>query len=770
MARNAKCVASALVLALGLWPASALAWKPYTHSYTGKQVLRDLDCASGRISFEGASYRVLPQVAAAICAHREAYQAGVIGPDGFPDLTYGQAVVHPANTGRWLAYLLAAAWAAQSSPTYPPADKERILAFTYGFLTHAAGDLWGHTFVNEFANGVFPSVQEVVADPAQNLPLAVRHIIVEGVVGDATPGFDGNPAERKSAPGGYGMTGGDRSTDATEGYRYDVPHAFLFATLVSPEAATPVFAQRGHYVEARGPLIGEFLELRDQLREFARDAGPVEQAAAEYDDRMNLLRSIQQTCVSSCLLGLFKNFRRCADELAKLELTLGDLSRKGLDALIDQERDRLANRVLRAYLKKWADNIDAGLRQWTHFGLATTQALFDAQTHREEQNEYCQELSIPEDAANEDLRKICEEHVAIRETVKRRSRDFIEHHGLKMLGLPEESVHVYEILQQQEQRLLEMLAAIASPLRPLAEDAVRLKARFDDLMNQAISDVLGVDIDALESMLRGPAAWMCARETEITVRGAKVKVALFEDGDRAKLDAYLGLDAASHTTAPGVPAGCGRLKDDAEFTPDAVPAIRNTILMGKLLLLEPAEVNRLLGVALGGGGLPGIATYGSGDNVMTTGFDVSEPWLRLIDGDHAWRSDGRPVFGPRLAEKTGGTGRFPIWESCVLRTAFRNLFRDWENPPGAPFLAHGDAASPDPANSGRICIETSVAVPIHLAPAAVPPPSPRRVPGRMLSSDAAPDPRVLRKYDANKNGVLDPEELAQLRTALTKER
>ena len=30
------------------------------------------------------------------------YNAGVIGPDGFPDLTMGQSVVHPEDTGRWL--------------------------------------------------------------------------------------------------------------------------------------------------------------------------------------------------------------------------------------------------------------------------------------------------------------------------------------------------------------------------------------------------------------------------------------------------------------------------------------------------------------------------------------------------------------------------------------------------------------------------------------------------------------------------------------------
>jgi len=770
MARHPKGIAVLLAFAVGVVPTTALAWKPFTHNYTGKQVLRRLNCAARTINIGGRVYRVIPEVAAAICAQRTAYNAGAVGPDGFPDLAYGQAVIHPVETGKWLTYLLAAAWSAQQDPAYAPEERQRILAFTYGFLTHAAGDVWGHTLVNEFAGGVFPSVQEVVTDPVGNLPLALRHAIVEAVVGDATPGFDGNPTERKAAPGGYGMGSGDRSTDASEGFLYDVPHKFLFRTLVSPGAPTPVPAARGGYVAARGPLVGEFLELRDHLREFAGGAGPAERAAAEYEERMARLRSIEQTCVTSSFFGFLKNFQRCVEELRQLGLDLVDLSGDGLKALIEGERDRLGRQVLGSYMAKWADAIDAGLAQWTGLGLATTQGLFDAQTHRQEQNAFCEELHVPEAGASEAARKACEDQVSIRETVKRRSSGFIGTHGVKMMGLPEETVRVLEILHEQEQRLLEVLALAGSPLRPLAENALILKERFDDLVNQAILDALGVDIEALSDMLRNPAPWMCRRQVDVTVRGVRVTVPLFADGDRAKLDAYLGLDASSHVVVPGVPQGCARFRDDVEFNPEAVGAIRNTILMGKLILLEPAELDRYLGAALGLAGLPAIRTYRSGDNIMTTSLGTSAPWLRLIDGDHAWRSDGRPIFEARSDEKTGGTGRFPIWESCVLRAAFRSAFEDWEN--GATrFPSLGDAASADPANPGHRCIEAQVAPPVtHSPPAPVTRPPALRVPGRMVASDTAPDARVLRKYDANGNGALDPDELARIRAALAKVR
>jgi hypothetical protein len=82
-------------------------------------------------------------------------------------------------------------------------------------------------------------------------------------------------------------------------------------------------------------------------------------------------------------------------------------------------------------------------------------------------------------------------------------------------------------------------------------------------------------------------------------------------------------------------------------------------------------------------------------------------WLRSIDGDHAWRAGGAPVFTAADREHAG-SGNFPLWESCSLRdAAFRRLFVDWEN--GAQnFPDLGDACTPDqasaaPAPGGSTC-------------------------------------------------------------------
>jgi hypothetical protein len=147
-----------------------------------------------------------------------------------------------------------------------------------------------------------------------------------------------------------------------------------------------------------------------------------------------------------------------------------------------------------------------------------------------------------------------------------------------------------------------------------------------------------------------------------------------------------------------------------------------------------------------------VKTYGTNStafpaNLMIDGLSPGssgatpfKTWLKSIDSDHAWRQDGLPVFcdaNPNLATndpidgtclrtapnpsrtdnrptkrfrlhptdtewENGGHGNFPIWESCLLRPAFRSLFTHWEN--GSFFASsnspqnfpdHGDLAIPD---------------------------------------------------------------------------
>lgn len=170
----------------------AYAWKPKTHIYLAEEALRDAldngkvtlrltDYRTGKVVGDLGEFEVDPQVLAAIRAAPQQYRAGVLGPDAYPDILTGQQIIHPeaaeavgagANgSNAWLSYLWRRGFIEGSSP--------QVRAFTVGYLTHAAGDVFAHTFVNHFAGGEFM----LTPDPTN----AMKHLVLEGYIGKRTP-------------------------------------------------------------------------------------------------------------------------------------------------------------------------------------------------------------------------------------------------------------------------------------------------------------------------------------------------------------------------------------------------------------------------------------------------------------------------------------------------------------------------------------------------------------------------------------------------------
>lgn len=174
--------------------APAYAWKPKTHIYLAEEVLRDAldngkvtiyqtDYHAGRIVGVLGEYPVDPAILAALRAAPQQFRAGVLGPDAYPDILTGQQVIHPeaahaldndsgaAGSNAWLSHLWRRGFVESGSP--------QVRAFTIGYLTHAAGDVFAHTFVNHFAGGEFA----LTPDPTN----AVKHLVLEGYIGKRTP-------------------------------------------------------------------------------------------------------------------------------------------------------------------------------------------------------------------------------------------------------------------------------------------------------------------------------------------------------------------------------------------------------------------------------------------------------------------------------------------------------------------------------------------------------------------------------------------------------
>ena len=178
---------------------NSLAWKPPTHIFLSEEVVKDAledgkvtlyvaDYREGRILGVVGEYEVDPKILELIkdANVETTFRAGNFGPDAYPDPVTGGMVIHAdykhlggPDTNDWLEYLWRRGYKGSRSP--------QIQAWVLGFMCHAAGDMYIHTFLNYFAGGVF-SLTEDGDNPA-------RHILLEGYI-----------AKRQNGPAHFNVT------------------------------------------------------------------------------------------------------------------------------------------------------------------------------------------------------------------------------------------------------------------------------------------------------------------------------------------------------------------------------------------------------------------------------------------------------------------------------------------------------------------------------------------------------------------------------------
>jgi hypothetical protein len=192
---------SLLFALVALSAPTASAWKPKTHIYIAKlaweDALRDGMVTINLLDDDGKTlagadgqprqlhYPVDAQVVEALRVNRAHYFAGIVGPDTYPDTMTGQMAIHPdvaralqdggltSNHGSdaWLRHL----WHRMENER-DPADRRKARAFVLGYLTHAAGDMFAHSFVNYYTGGPFEIPDN-----------GFRHTVLEGYIGERTP-------------------------------------------------------------------------------------------------------------------------------------------------------------------------------------------------------------------------------------------------------------------------------------------------------------------------------------------------------------------------------------------------------------------------------------------------------------------------------------------------------------------------------------------------------------------------------------------------------
>lgn len=226
---------------------SAYAIKVDTHIWAAQQVINELEAKNGYIDIELnngeiRSFRIDDEIKNSILANKGVFRMGSVGPDGLPDIFTGQYVVHPGQpddetgwqTDDWLKFLLAS----KNQKLFTPKDEKvsdpnfscsdgydkngnltgfceqpvgdqpmtaAQRAFVYGYLNHAAVDVFTHTYVNTYSGGIFSlsdgaSIFDSTVEEVRHLELEKYIASYQPPIEDVNGNFIGTPDQLLQLP------------------------------------------------------------------------------------------------------------------------------------------------------------------------------------------------------------------------------------------------------------------------------------------------------------------------------------------------------------------------------------------------------------------------------------------------------------------------------------------------------------------------------------------------------------------------------------------
>ncbi|MAN65211.1 WSC domain-containing protein [uncultured Hyphomonas sp.] len=424
-----------------------------------------------------------------------------MGPDAYPDILTGQQAIHPQETNKWLKNIWDNSQTRIVKSSFFGQTIERkidpgpeVKAFSLGYLTHAAGDMFGHTFVNNYSGGPF----EVL--PPSGPENAIKHVVLEGYV------------DKKLDPSRMGGDFFNAKIDGVEN--------FIYENLVDARRDT-VLGNTIFPANAKGgdfsiPHI--FSYLRNDLQ-------------AEIDGYYAEKARLQKKA-DSC-----SYFDPSCYDTAKLNAYM------------------VANGPRTTYMEYWRDDIDNGLKKLPRVSHDIALALFFNKERK---------------ADIKEAKKVAQKYATVSIT--------------SMAGAPD-------------------AVGIVTNAASDVVDAITpdfLLDQIDDLKKELLStlveEAMGMSLEELESYLSSPEQYF----DSVMTQGSKGERISRADFDRNVL----------------------RLNSGGYVDPQNVPALYNTITMSKLVMLEPAEINKVLRDI-------GSSATLSQPNVML-GF------IETLDGDNQW--------------------------------------------------------------------------------------------------------------------------------------
>lgn len=624
------------------------AWKPPTHLFGVEPALQDaIDDGQITILPPGGGPPITvpanPTIVEALRAYPEAYRAGAIGPDAYPDAIFGQASIHPdsctdndheptpsptdrcvqqdkAQTFEWLTYLWEQAW----NPTTPTGERLKNIAFAVGYMGgHAQGDMWAHAWINSYAGGVAPSYTDTA-----NADILIRHLVLEGYTDKHRPGA------------------GNETT-----YEAAAPLTFVADKLILSDFAK---AHGSH------PLYDFFFTLQDKLKDTE---------TAIDDDKFS------QDTFDVCAFDVCVAVPDPTDaplnvvELASLELK--DL-----------------------YLEAWIEDITDGLRSFPEVSEAISQELFtgkdpDTAVITAELKEwflthFLSMMGLP-DFVGTGIFLVGEIIDFVVELIADAVGGLFDLLG-DVPGLSEIISAIMDVYDDSKAVVTEKIDEIKDEICNFfvgaAFDVTSLSGPVKDALDTNLDG--DIECDEINQIVKNPIVYL-------------TNSALFPEGTRARLDADMhlidGVDADS-SDAAGETITLVDADDDINgyyrnYDPELFAPLKNTTTTAKLALLDEEGLN-LLFKALAGGNVDALGdlfpAYTSQDDplMLTLGKStkVSWPvpnnimmgvggtgWIKSIDADYQFRLQS-PNDGHSY-----GNGTMAFWSDCVSRDrVIRKLF------------------------------------------------------------------------------------------------
>lgn len=154
--------------------------KSKAHIYMANLIMDEVK-KNGRVKIRETEYAVPTKVLEVIKKYPDFVRAGSVGPDFFPDLITGQMDIHPKNSGEILKLM----WDVLATMK-EGVDYDQAFAFYLGYTLHYACDMFSHYYINEYAGGFFPAIEDIASFKfpileidKQKLSIILKHITIE---------------------------------------------------------------------------------------------------------------------------------------------------------------------------------------------------------------------------------------------------------------------------------------------------------------------------------------------------------------------------------------------------------------------------------------------------------------------------------------------------------------------------------------------------------------------------------------------------------------